>query len=66
MISALDSLYCCGTVDGQSMAAVLAACAARRWLTRNAAGVKLMRSRTHRAAAACTSLVSLPAGLGAS
>ena len=41
---------------------MLAACAARRWLARNAAGVKIIRSRTEAAASACTSLVScLPA-----
>lgn len=39
-----------------------AACGARRWLKRYAAGVKLIRSRTEAAASACTILVScLPA-----
>ena len=39
-----------------------AACAARHWLARNAAGVKLICSRTKAAAPACASLVScLPA-----
>ena len=62
MISAPDSFCYCGTADGHSAAGVLAACAARRWLARNAAGVTRMRSRTERAASACTSLVScLPA-----
>ena len=62
MVSAPDSLYICGTADGQSMEGVLAACAARRWLARYAAGVKRIRSRTERAAAACTSLITcLPA-----
>ena len=51
-----------GTADGQSGPAVLAACAARRWLARNAAGVKLVRNWTKAAAPACASLVScLPA-----
>ena len=45
MVSAPDSLYICGTADGQSMEGVLAACAARRWLARYAAGVKRIRSR---------------------
>ena len=61
----------CGSADGRSGPAVLAACAARRWLARSAADVKLLRnklfrnltrSRTRMAAPACTSLVScLPA-----
>ena len=52
----------CGSADGRSGPAVLAACAARRWLARSAAVVRLLRSRTKAAAAACTSLVScLPA-----
>ena len=42
--------------------AVPAACGARRWLERYAAGVKLIRSQTEAAASACTILVScLPA-----
>ena len=36
-------MICCGPADGYSVRAVLAACAARRWLARNAAGVKLVR-----------------------
>ena len=32
----------CGTADGQSGSAVLAACTARRWLAHNAAGVKYL------------------------
>ncbi len=52
----------CGTADGRSGPAVLAACAARRWLARSAAGLRLIRSPTQAAAAACMSLVScLPA-----
>ena len=52
----------CGPADGRSGPAMLAACAARRWLVRSAAGLRLIRSQTEAAAAACTSLVScLPA-----
>ena len=41
---------------------MLAACAARRWLARNAAGVARIRSQEQAAASACTSLVCcLPA-----
>ena len=41
---------------------MLAACAARRWLARNAAAVRLVRTRTEAPAPACASLVScLPA-----
>ena len=51
-----------GDGDGCSGPAVLAACAARRWLARSAAGIKLIRSHRLAPAAACTSLVScLPA-----
>ena len=52
-----------GTADGQSGPAVLAACTARRWLARNAAGVKhLLGGRGATAAPAYTSMVScLPA-----
>ena len=53
---------CCAAADGQSGRAALAACAARRWLARNAAGVKLVRTPTGMEASAWTSLVScLPA-----
>ena len=48
----------CGSADGRSGPAVLAACAARRWLARSAAGLRLIRSQSKAAAAACTSLVS--------
>ena len=53
----------CGIADGKSGPAVLAACAATRWLARNAPCIKLIRcSRSDAAALACTSLVScLPA-----
>ena len=55
-------MICCGLADRQSASDALAACAARRWLARNAAGVKLFWSRTEAAASACVSLVScLPA-----
>ena len=48
--------------DGQSERAALAACAARRWLARNAAGVKAICPRTEKAASAWMGLVScLPA-----
>ena len=41
---------------------MLAACAARRWLARNAAGVEVIPNQIEAAASACTSLVScLPA-----
>ena len=54
---------CCGTADGRGGPALLAACAARHWLARNAATVtRFCRSHTETAALACTSLVScLPA-----
>ena len=56
------AFLCCNTADGQSGPAVLAACAARRWLARAAAGVQFIHNRDNAAAAACTSLVScLPA-----
>ena len=52
----------CGSADGRSGAAVLAACAARRWLARSAAIVKVITSQIYAAAPACTGLVScLPA-----
>ena len=52
----------CAAADGQSGRAALAACAARRWLTRNAAGVKLICTNHCMEASACISLVScLPA-----
>ena len=41
MLCVADST-CCGTADGQGGPAALAACAARRWLARYAAGVKLI------------------------
>ena len=48
--------------DGRSGPAVLAACAARRWLARSAAGVRLIGNQSDAAAPACTSLVAcLPA-----
>ena len=48
--------------DGQSGPAALAVCAARRWLARNAAGVKLIHAIGCMEASACISLVScLPA-----
>ena len=51
------------TADGQSGPALLAACAARRWLAHNATRVtRMLRSNTRTAALAATSLVScLPA-----
>ena len=63
---AADSPLCRGTADGRSAPAVRAACAARRWLARNAAGVKRIRGCTDEEAAkavpACASLVfCLPA-----
>ena len=57
-----ELLECRGVADGQSGPAAMAAWAARRWLARNAAGVKAIRSHTQMAASACTSLVlCLPA-----
>ena len=51
----------CG-MDGQDEQGVLAACAARRWLARNAAGVKIIHTHTGVEAVAWISLVScLPA-----
>ena len=56
-----DLLDCCATDDG-SGAAVLAACAARCWLVRNAADVTHIHGREDAPATACMSLVScLPA-----
>ena len=52
----LSLLLCCATVDGQNGRAVLAACAARRWLARNAADVKLIHSYADRQASEWTSL----------
>lgn len=43
---------------------MIAACAARHWLARSAAGVKLICSRTKAAAPACASLVSCLPALG--
>ena len=53
----------CGCADGRSGPAVLAACAAQRWLARSAAGIRRIHNQTEVAtAASCTSLVScLPA-----
>ena len=62
LLHAADSLGCCGLADGQNGPAVIAACAARRWLGRNAAGVKAMWSHEDAPPAACASLVAcLPA-----
>ena len=48
--------------DEENEQGALAACAARRWLARNAADVKLVRTHSGSDAVACTSLVScLPA-----
>ena len=53
---------CCTSADGQSGRARLSACAARRWLARNAAGVKCLKSFGDREPRACTRLVPcLPA-----
>ena len=53
---------CCAAADERSGPAVLAAYAARRWLARNAAGVRRARSAIMQPAAACMSLVCcLPA-----
>ena len=52
----------CGSADGRSGPAMLAACEAESWLARNAAGVKVIRNQSEAPAPACTSLVScLPA-----
>ena len=52
----------CATADGQGVQAVLAACAARRWLARNAADVTVFHSFPDVKAPACESLVfCLPA-----
>ena len=62
-----ESLGCCAPAGIQDGPAALAACAARRWLARNAAGVKALRSldymnHTHMSVPASISLVScLPA-----
>ena len=62
MLAVLEMSDAVATADGQSGPAALAACSARRWLARNAAGVKLIRSQTDASASACVSLVSfLPA-----
>ena len=51
-----------GTADKEGGPAVVAACSARRWLARNAAGVKLVHGYRLAAASACTNLVAcLPA-----
>ena len=49
---------CPGNADGQSGQAVQAACAAKRWLARNAACITRIRSETVYSASACMSLVS--------
>ena len=55
----------CGTADGESGPAVLAACTARRWLARNAARVKHLDETNIFAVPApvCTSMVSCLPGL---
>ena len=58
----LRLMGCPGTADGQSGRAVQAACAAKRWLARNAASVSHIRSGSNYSASACMSLVfCLPA-----
>ena len=47
----------CASADGRSGPAVLVADAAKRWLARSAAGVRLICSQTAAAAPACISLV---------
>lgn len=54
----LDRAACCATADGQNGPASLVACAAKRWLARNAAGVKRISSQASWDAEACISLVS--------
>ena len=54
----LDHPACCATADTQNGPASLAACAAKRWLARNAAGLKRIRSQASWQAEACISLVS--------
>lgn len=57
-----EVVRCPGFAHGQSGQDVQAACAARRWLARNAATVSRIRSDILYVASACTSLVScLPA-----
>ena len=51
----------CGTADGQSGPAILAACTARRWLARNAAGVKHLEGGAQAAAAYPSLVACLPA-----
>ena len=58
---AADNFLCCFMADGQSAPTVKAR-SARRWLARNAAGIKRIRCRTYYAASSCASLVfCLPA-----
>ena len=55
-------LPCCGIADARRKDAMLAACAARRWLARNAAALKRIRIQNNAAASVCMNLVScLPA-----
>ena len=61
-LCAAKCVDCCATADGQNERASLAVCAARRWLARNAAGRKRIRSHTYIDIQAYVSLVScLPA-----
>ena len=61
-ICAAECFKCCVAADGQSGRAALAAYAARRWLARNAGGVKLVRTPTSMEALGWIGLVScLPA-----
>ena len=52
----LSLLLWCATADGQNGRAVLAACAARRWLARNAADLKLVHTYAKVEASEWTSL----------
>ena len=57
-----EGLLCCAVADGQGGRAALAACTARRWLARNAGGVKLVCTGDCMEVPAWISLVScLPA-----
>ena len=61
MAAGLINMHC-GSADGRSGPAMRAACSARRWLVRSAAGVKRIRNWALALAPTCTSLVfSLPA-----
>ena len=58
----LSLAHCCATADGRSGRAALAACAARRWLARTAAGIKRIGTYDTMGPAAWTSLICcLPA-----